>query len=94
MHIITTWPELAQIALPEAVKEELIKHLLEPFQNEVEAKAFWEASGTSLVIGEIPANAVDEYTDPLPEGYTISLVIANDSGGGTYYVTQEKPHGN
>ena len=94
MNTINKMQDLSQLALPEAVKTALIKHLLEPFQSEAEAKAFWEASGTSLVIGEMPIDAIDEYTDPLPEGYTISLVIANDSGGGTYYVTQEKPHGN
>ena len=68
---MNTWPELEQ--LPTNVKTALIKHLLEPFQNLSEAKAYWEESGTSLVIGEMPIDAVDEYTDPLPEGYTISV---------------------
>ena len=94
MQTINKMQDLSQLALPEKVKTALIKHLLEPFQNEAEAKAYWEENSVQLTIGEIPTDAVDEYTDPLPEGYTISLVIANDSGGGTYYVTQEKPHGN
>ena len=72
MQTINTWPELAQIDLPKNVKTALINHLLEPFQNLSEAKAYWEAIGTSLVIGEMPVDAVDEYTDPLPESFTIS----------------------
>ncbi len=94
MQTINTWPELSQLALPKNVKTALINHLLEPFPSEAEAKAYWEENSVQLIIGDMPIDAVDEYTDPLPEGYTISLVIANDSGGGTYYVTQEKPHGN
>ena len=83
---MNTFPELEQ--LPANVKIALIKHLLIPFQNKAEAKAFWEENSVQLVIGEIPNDAVDEYTDPLPEGYTISLVIANDAGGGNYYVSK------
>ena len=48
---------------------------------EAEAKAFWLENSVHLFISEPPA-------DPLPEGYTISLVIANDSGGGNYYVSK------
>ena len=83
-----------KLDLPQNVKTALIKHLLIPFETEAEAKAYWQENSVQLVIGEMPNDAVDEYTDPLPEGYTVSLVIANDSGGGTYYVTQEKPYGN
>ncbi len=90
MKTITTWPELAQIALPEAVKTALIKHLLEPFQTEAEAKTYWQENSVQLVIGEIPTDAVAEYSDRLPDGYTVSLVIVNNDSG-CYYVTQEKP---
>ena len=88
MQIINTWPELAQLALPENVKTALIKHLTEPFQNSLEAKAFWQENSVQLVLSEPPEDAVPEYSDPLPNGYIIQLVIANDSGGGNYYVYQ------
>ena len=93
MQTINKMQDLSQLALPEKVKTALIKHLLEPFQNEAEAKAYWEKSAVQLTIGEIPAGAVDEYTDPLDDNYKISLIIVNNDSG-RYYVTQEKPHGN
>ena len=80
-----TFPELSQLTIPEPVKQALLNHLLKPFQNE--AEAYWEASGTRLVIGEPPEHAVPEYTDPLLDGYTISLVITSDAGEGIYYLT-------
>ena len=86
MQTINTWPE--QIALPENVKIALIKHLTEPFQTEAEAKAFWQENSVQLVLSEPPQDAVPEYTDALPDGYIIQLVIANDSGGGNYYVSK------
>ena len=85
------------IDLPQSVKAALLKHLTEPFQTLAEAKAFWQSSGTQLIISAVPDDAIPEYTDPLPDGYTISLVITSDSGEGVYYLTpptQEKPHGN
>ena len=85
MQTITTWPELAQIALPQNVKTALIKHLTEPFENESAAKSYWQSSGTKLVVSAPPENI--EYTQSLPEGYTISLVITSDAGEGIYYLT-------
>ena len=85
---MNTWPELTQLALPQAVTTALLSHLQHPFQTLAEAKAYWEASGTCLVIGGVPADSVPEYTDPLPEGYTISLVITSDAGEGIYYLTK------
>ena len=68
--LVYTFPELSQLTIPESVKQAILNHLLEPFQNEAEAKAYpyWEASGTRLVISEVPADSVPEYTEPLPEG--------------------------
>ena len=80
-----TWPELA---LPQNVKTALLKHLTEPFESESAAIVYWESSGTKLVVSAPPENT--EYTDPLPEGYTISLVITSDSGEGIYYLTPPK----
>jgi len=77
-----------ELELPNNVKTALINHLLKPFQNEAEAKDYWLSSGTQLIISEIPDDAIPEYTDPLPNGYTISLVITSDSGEGVYYLTK------
>ena len=80
-----TWPELEQLALPQTVTTDLLNHLTEPFKSESAAKAYWQSSGTKLVISAPPKNP--EYTDPLPDGYTISLVITSDAGEGVYYLT-------
>ena len=93
MQTINTWPELAQIALPENVKTALIKHLLIPFENEAEAKTYWEENSVQLIIGDMPTDAVDEYTEPLDDNYKISLIIV-DNDSGRYYVTKENTNGN
>ena len=90
-----TRPE--QLTLPQNVKTALLKHLTEPFQSEAEAKAYWQSSGTKIVISAAPGDVIPEYTDPLPNGYTISLVITSDAGEGIYYLTpptKESTHGN
>ena len=79
---MNTWPDPD---VPQNVKAALIKHLTEPFQTLAEAKSYWLESGTQLIIAAVPENP--EYTDALPEGYTISLVITSDSGEGVYYLT-------
>ena len=88
MQIFNTWPELSQLALPKNVKTALIKHLLEPFQTEAEAKAFWLENSVCLFLSEPPKDSVPEYSDALTDDYIIQLVIANDSGGGNYYVSK------
>ena len=88
MQTINTWPELTQLALPQNVKTALINHLLEPFQTEAEAKVYWLANDIQLIMSAVPDDAIPEYTDPLPEGYSISLVITSDAGEGVYYLTK------
>jgi hypothetical protein len=84
MQTINTWPD--ELELPASVKTALIKHLLEPFQTEAEATAYWQSSGTKLVVSALPENAVSEYIEALPEDYYIELVITDDSGSGVYYL--------
>jgi len=81
---MNTWPELA---LPQAVATDLLNHLSDPFKTLAEAKAYWQQNNIQLVISKVPAETIPEYTDPLPEGYTISLVITSDAGEGVYYLT-------
>jgi len=50
MQHITTWPGQQQIKLPVPVKEALIKHLNEPFDNEQQAIGFWQTTQTQLII--------------------------------------------
>ena len=83
-----TFPELSQLTIPEPVKTALLNHLLIPFQSLSEAKAFWLENSVQLAFSEPPEDAVPEYTEALPDGYIIQFVIANDSGGGNYYVSQ------
>ena len=71
--------------LPEKVTAALIKHLLEPFQTDAEN---WFANPIKLIFSDVPEGAIPEYTDPLVDGYTISLVITSDAGEGVYYVTK------
>ena len=91
MQTINTWSELS---LPQNVKQALIKHLTAPFQTVAEAKAYWLANGTQLIISEVPDDAIPEYTDRLIDNYTISLVIISDAGEGIYYLTKGAKHGN
>ena len=79
-----------KLDLPQNVKAALLKHLTEPFQTLADAKAYWLDNNIKLVISAVPDDAIPEYTDPLPDGYTISLVITSDAGEGIYYLT--KPH--
>ena len=62
-----------KLDLPQNVKAALIQHLTEPFQAGAEAVAFWQDNSVQLVISKLPDDAIPEYTDPLPDGYTISL---------------------
>ena len=78
-------PELAQLDLPEPTKTALLKHLLIPFETEVEAKAYWEENSVQLVLSEPPKDAIPEYTEPL-EDWTISLVILGGDSG-IYYLS-------
>ncbi len=80
-----TWPD--QLTLPEPIKAALLKHLTEPFQSETAAKAYWLSNGTTLVVSAPPEDVISEYIEPLPDNYTISLVITSDAGEGIYYLT-------
>ena len=81
---MNTWPDPD---VPQSVKAALLKHLTEPFQSLAEAKSHWQQNDIQLVISKLPDDATAEYTDPLPDGYSISLVITSDSGEGIYYLT-------
>lgn len=84
MQVINTWPDPD---VPQNVKTALIKHLTEPFQTLAEAKTYWQQNDIQLVISAVPGDAIPEYTDPLPDGYNISLVIKSDAGEGIYYLS-------
>ena len=76
MQITSTCPD--KLALPENVKTALINHLLEPFQNLSEAKAFWLENSVHLIISEPPEDAVTEYTEPLSSQlghYRMQLIV-------------------
>jgi len=87
MKNINAFPNPEQLNLPSEVTAALLKHLQHPFPTIAEAIAYWQSSGTKLVISAPPESVILEYTDSLPDGYSISLVITSDAGEGVYYLT-------
>ena len=52
MQQINHWPDMAELTLPKSVSQDLYRQLLEPFADEIEAKAFWTETHTTLIILE------------------------------------------
>ena len=52
MQQINHWPDMAELSLPDTVSRDLHRRLLEPFDSEGEAKAFWKETRTTLIILE------------------------------------------
>ena len=50
MQYINHWPDATKLSLPEPVAQDLYSHLLEPFESEASAKAFWDETSTTLII--------------------------------------------
>ena len=50
MQYINHWPDMAKLALPEAVSQDLQRQLLEPFNSEQEAKEFWKEAPSTVII--------------------------------------------
>ena len=100
MQYINHWPDMTELDLPTIVSRDLRHRLLEPFDSEEDAKAFWIETDTVLIILE-PSDSIQdndcrdqiefalkypEYTENLKSGYRFNLAVANDSGGGIYLV--------
>ncbi|NOR70598.1 MAG: hypothetical protein GQ532_13050 [Methylomarinum sp.] len=52
MQLFNIWPDIGQLAIPSNVKTALIQHLIEPFQDEAAAKAYWLEHHPTLIILE------------------------------------------
>ena len=50
MQYINHWPDISKLALPETVAQDLQHRLLEPFDSEDSAKAFWNETSTTIII--------------------------------------------
>ena len=50
MQYINHWPDKTELALPKSISQELYRQLLEPFEDEPAAKAFWEESSSTIII--------------------------------------------
>ena len=50
MQQINHWPDMAEITLPEAVSQDLLHRLLEPFDSKASAKDFWNETSSTLII--------------------------------------------
>ncbi len=60
MQYINHWPDdMAEMALPEAVSQDLFLQLLQPFNSEQEAKGFWEETSSTLIILE-PSDSIED----------------------------------
>ena len=56
MQIINKWPTDTLLAIPCNVKKALLKHLLEPFSDEVAACAFWAKYPSTIFFIEASEN--------------------------------------
>ena len=50
MQYINHWPDMAELALPEAVSRDLYSQLLEPFDSVASAKNFWQETSSTIII--------------------------------------------
>jgi len=78
MNFPSDIPQSVQIAV-----KSYLEHLLEN-----ETTQCWLNRNTQLFFHAVPDGDIPEYTDSLPEGYSVSLVITSDEGGGIFYVTK------
>ena len=50
MQYINHWPDMAKLNIPKAVSQDLYRQLLQPFDSEASAKAFWNETSSTLII--------------------------------------------
>ena len=50
MQYINHWPDIAKLALPDPVAQDLYQQLLEPFNSEGEAKELWAEVPSTIII--------------------------------------------
>jgi len=100
MKIITHWPKPEDIPAPITVQTAVRQLLLEPFDTEEAAKAFWlECPSTVFVLSSdtnlntfLPTQSQQirfcmdypEFEEELPGGYRLLLTIVSDGGAGIY----------
>ncbi|MFK5949334.1 MAG: hypothetical protein QM500_11275 [Methylococcales bacterium] len=67
MQLINYWPSEINISLPEEVKQALLTHLLEPFDDEENAKVFWQDYPSIIVIFDQndPIDSLQWFNDEL-----------------------------
>lgn len=62
MQYINDWPDMAEMALPESVAQDLLHHLLQPFDSEQEAKTFWHEAPSVIIILD-PSDSIAQLKD-------------------------------
>ena len=63
MQQINHWPDdMAEMALPESVAQDLFLQLLQPFDSVGEAKKFWNETSTTLIILD-PSDTIAQLKD-------------------------------
>ena len=50
MQYINHWPDIKELALPETLAQDLQHLLLQPFDSEASAKAFWREAPSTIII--------------------------------------------
>lgn len=66
MKTVNNFEDIKSLPMPDAVKAELLEHLIEPFGDEESTKAFWGEVGTTLYL--IEADDTDETLGKESEG--------------------------
>ena len=62
MQYINHWPDMAELALPEAVSQDLHQQLLQPFDSLGEAKEFWQEAPSTIIILD-PSDTIAQLKD-------------------------------
>lgn len=65
MKMINGWPGGVELSLAKDEKDKIMSLLIEPFENETEAKVFWQSYGNALFI--VSANDTVDSILSLPE---------------------------
>jgi len=66
MQLINHWPASSNLALPEAIKQSLLKHLITPFgDDENTAASFWSEYPSTIII--IEKSDTDDLLSKLSE---------------------------
>ncbi len=80
MKTCMEWPEESLLAAYPALHASVMEQIIEPFSSVEEARAFWDATGCSLVIIEM--------TDSMSEFQAMPQHTQNQVRAGSHFVNE------